>query len=222
MGGAHEQVVADKNVSLCSVRRKILARQNVFPRTLRVSIADAGDTSRDEGVEDEWDVPLSRLWETGAAHPDHSSCVIRMSKSSEMTTMTAGVSVKEAARVLRKSPMTLRRWIKAGAPCVSLGEVGRGHGAIVDLDAIQRWRAAQVAPGLTDTAQAVQLDQLAESLWRVLRSDEADRKVGISERQAAGLLLLAFERLSKDLTHRAVDLEGLPPRMKQLCAISTG
>lgn len=130
------------------------------------------------------------------------------------------VSLTQAASVLRKSPMTVRRWIKAGAPCVSLGEVGRGHGSRVDLDALQRWLAHRAAPGLTETAQAIQLDALAESLWRVLRNDGVAEKVGISERQAAGLLLLVYERLAKDLTHRPVDLEDLPEQMKRLCSIT--
>jgi len=131
-------------------------------------------------------------------------------------------SVTAAARVLRKSPMTLRRWIKDGAPCVSEGAVGRGHGAIVDLDAIQQWRAAQAAPGLVEQSQAIQLDHLAESLWRVFKNDAVAAKVGIAERQAAGVLLLTYERLAKDLTHRPVDLEDLPGRMKQLCSITLG
>jgi hypothetical protein len=118
--------------------------------------------------------------------------------------------------------MTIRRWIKAGAPCLELGEVGRGHGAIVDLDAIQQWRAAQAAPGLTEQSQAIQLDHLAESLWRVFKNDAVAAKVGIAERQAAGVLLLTYERLAKDLTHRPVDLEDLPGRMKQLCSITLG
>jgi hypothetical protein len=131
------------------------------------------------------------------------------------------VSVIQAASVLQKSPMTVRRYIKAGAPCISLGEAGRGHGSRIDLDAFQHWLARRAAPGLTAKAEAVQLDQLAECLWRVLRSDQAAEKVGISERQAAGLLLLTYERLAKDLTREPVDLADLPARMKQLCAIST-
>jgi hypothetical protein len=135
--------------------------------------------------------------------------------------MTAGVTVPQMAKMLRKSRMTILRAIQAGAPCLHLGTVGRGHGSRLDPDAFQLWLATQAAPGLTHTAQAIQLDQVAESLWRVLRSDEAAAKVAISERQAAGLLLLAYERLAKDLTHRPVDLADLPQRMKQLCAIST-
>jgi len=130
------------------------------------------------------------------------------------------VSVAQAARVLRKSTMTLRRWIKDGAPCVVLGEVGRNHGGLVDVDAIQQWRASQAAPGLTVQAHTIQLDALAESLWRALRNDGVAEKVGISERQAAGLLLLTYERLAKDLTHRPVDLEDLPEQMKRLCSIT--
>jgi hypothetical protein len=136
--------------------------------------------------------------------------------------MKTGVSVAEAARLLRKSPMTIRRYIKAGAPCLELGGVGRGHGARVDLDALQRWRANKAAPGVTLTQQAIRLDDMAESLWRVLRNDAAADKLGISERQAAGLLLLTYERLAKDLTQKPVDLADLPARMKQLCSICVG
>ncbi len=132
------------------------------------------------------------------------------------------LTVAQAAKVLGKSPMTLRRWIAAGAPCFELGEVGRGHSSRVDLDALQHWLANRAAPGLTETAQAAQLDSLAESLWRVLKNDEAAAKVGISARQAAGLLILTYERLAKDLTHRPVDIEDLPAQMQRLCSIRLG
>ena len=130
------------------------------------------------------------------------------------------VTVKQAAKVMRKSPMTLRRWIKAGAPCVRLGEVGRNHGTLIIIDEMQRWRAAQVAPGLILAEQRIQLEHLAESLWRCLRSDAIAEKLGISEAQAAGALLLTYERLAKDLTRKPVDLADLPDRMKQLCSIT--
>ena len=73
----------------------------------------------------------------------------------------------------------------------------------------------------TVAAHTIQLDELSESLWRVLRNDQAAEKVGITERQAAILLLMTYDRVAKDLTREPVDLADLPARMKQLCAIST-
>lgn len=131
------------------------------------------------------------------------------------------VPVKVAAQVHHKSTMWIRRMIMAGAPCVELGSVGRGRGSRIDLDAFQRWLANRAAPGLTVAAHTIQLDELSESLWRVLRNDKAAEKVGITERQAATLLLLTYDRLAKDLTREPVDLADLPARMKQFCAIST-
>lgn len=136
--------------------------------------------------------------------------------------MKKSVTVAEAARALRKSPATVRRYVQAGAPCVSPGEVGRGKGALIDIDALQQWLANRAAPGLASSAQSIQLEQIAESLWRVLRNDRAAEKLALSERQAAGLLLLAYERLAKDLTREPVDIEELPARMNQLCAIWVG
>jgi hypothetical protein len=131
------------------------------------------------------------------------------------------LSVRQVAKVHHKSPMWVRRQIAAGAPCVELGSVGRGRGSRIDLAAFQRWLANRAAPGLTVAAHTIQLDELSESLWRVLRNDTAAETVGITERQAAKFLLLIFDRLAKDLTREPVDLADLPARMKQFCAIST-
>ena len=131
------------------------------------------------------------------------------------------LTVRQMANMLHKYPMWIRRMIAAGAPCVELGSVGRGKGSRIDPNAFQRWLANRAAPGLTVAAHTIQLDELSESLWRVLRNDKAVEKVGITERQAATLLLLTYDRLAKDLTREPVDLADLPARMKQFCAIST-
>jgi hypothetical protein len=131
------------------------------------------------------------------------------------------ISLLAAAKALNKTPKTLLGWIKAGAPCVREGEIGRGHGTLVNLEALQQWRAAHVAPGLRQQTQRQQLQALAISLMRCYRNDQAAQVVGTTEQQAAGLLLLVYERLAKDLTGEPVTVGDLPEEMKLLGFIST-
>jgi hypothetical protein len=131
------------------------------------------------------------------------------------------MNVNEVARRLKKSRMTVLRMIEDGCPVVEPGSVGRTHGTILNFSDVQQWLVNRAAPGLKQQHERFQLEQLAESLWRVLRSDQAAQAVGISERQLAGILVLTYERIAKDLTHTPVDLRRLPARMKQICSISS-
>jgi phage terminase Nu1 subunit (DNA packaging protein) len=56
-------------------------------------------------------------------------------------TARADVSISEAAGYFDVSTETVRRWIRAGCPCITPGEVGRGHGARLNLADVARWRA---------------------------------------------------------------------------------
>ena len=126
-----------------------------------------------------------------------------------------GISLAEAARVLGKHPATIRRWIAQGCPCETLGEVGRGRGSLVSLDAVQRWRAGNESRRDDDRILAL----IAESFSDALKRDRASHRVGIDEGQAAGFLVLVFERIWLNLTHRSRDELVLPEQMKHLCAI---
>ena len=130
------------------------------------------------------------------------------------------MTLSAASKILGVHPGTVRKWIRQGAPTLELGSVGRGHSSQVDPEAIRRWLVQRDVPGVVEQTQAAQLNALADSLWRVLRNDQAARVVGITERQAAGLLLLTYERLAKDLTREPVDLADLPAQMKLLGSIS--
>jgi hypothetical protein len=131
--------------------------------------------------------------------------------------LNAAVKIAEAARALQKDPATLRRWVQRGCPTVNgPGAAGRGHGTEFDLDAVRRWKAGNL--GHLDDAE--QLQRLAVGLWDCLRRDEVHRLVGISERQAAEVLALVYERMHKNLTQQPLgDLSALPEEMKRLCAV---
>jgi len=125
------------------------------------------------------------------------------------------VRLSIAARELGKNPSTLRRWIAEGAPCVSPGEPGRGNGALVDLDALRRWRVRESAG---PPSRGPDLQWLAGALldfyMRNSGNDEpAHRTVGIPDRQAAFYLALAFEYVAQRLTGRN---EELPAEIKRL------
>jgi len=61
------------------------------------------------------------------------------------TGLETGVSLVEAARELGVSVSTIRRWIRDGAPTVSLGGPGRGKGSRVDVQELRAWLAGGTA-----------------------------------------------------------------------------
>lgn len=121
--------------------------------------------------------------------------------------MTA-VPLAVAARELRVSPATVRRWLRNGAPAVQPGAVGRSHGARVIVADLERWRRGD----MPDVMQRV-----ASALVDVLKRDAgeglpAHRHLNIRRREAAALLALAYERI-----HRAVtgsDAQHLPAEIE--------
>ncbi len=74
-----------------------------------------------------------------------------------------------AAAELDVSVVTLRRWIRAGAPLARRGQRGRGKRALVCPEAVAQWRAAQApslavaASGLPDILAAALADALEQA-----------------------------------------------------------
>lgn len=70
--------------------------------------------------------------------------------------MSGPVPVPAAARELRVSEITLRRWVRDGAPVVLRGGRGRGNATLICPDAVRAWRDGGVV-GLSpeDIAGAV-------------------------------------------------------------------
>jgi len=130
--------------------------------------------------------------------------------------MSEAISINRAAKVLNKTPSTLRRWIQKGAPTVKLGSVGRDNGSLVNIADLQRWRGG----GVTATENNDELlSRLAVALLDTIRRDEAHIRVGISEKQAASLLVLVYQRYYRNLVNEQVDIERLPEEMKHICAV---
>lgn len=70
--------------------------------------------------------------------------------------------LNEAARALNTSETTLRRWIAAGAPVARRGRRGRGHAALVDVEAVRAWRLAK--PGDDEAALRAMAAHMPELL----------------------------------------------------------
>jgi len=132
------------------------------------------------------------------------------------------LSLAQAARELDVSVSCVRRWIRAGAPAVRPGEVGRNKGAIVDVTALRRWRAgidAAEFPGATLTRE-----DLARGLWNAFtRAPEgfaqpAWAELRLSRLQAAALLLETYREIVRCAEgHYPV---VLPSEMERFFAIS--
>lgn len=73
----------------------------------------------------------------------------------------SAVTLARAARELGKSESTLRAWVRRGAPTARPGEAGRGRGALVVVQDLERWRAKQAAQPLEN---GLSLDDLRRYL----------------------------------------------------------
>ncbi|HJW87062.1 MAG: hypothetical protein A2132_06265 [Nitrospirae bacterium RBG_16_43_11] len=122
--------------------------------------------------------------------------------------------INKAAKALNRSPSTVRRWIQQGAPTVRLGSVGRDNGSLVNIADIQRWRGGGAVTANDDELLA----RLAIALLDTIRRDEIHISVNISERDAASLLVLVYQRYYRNLTNEQVDIDNLPDEMKHICA----
>ncbi|MCC6543093.1 MAG: hypothetical protein IT392_01150 [Nitrospirae bacterium] len=128
--------------------------------------------------------------------------------------MSQAVKITQAAKELRKTPSTIRRWIRQGCPTVQLGETGR-EGSLVILEDIKLWRA-----GIQRNDDIV-MDKVAIALLDALKRDGVHERAGTSERQAAMILLLAFNRYFKNEKLREIDRDDkLPDAIVQICTIA--
>jgi excisionase family DNA binding protein len=129
---------------------------------------------------------------------------------------TKPVTIAEAARGLGCSASTVRRWVAKGAPTTFLGSAGRGRGSRVQIEDLTRWRS-----GGSKLQNGELLERLAEGLMDAFRRDGIAARVGITERQAAGILVLVFERYYKNAVREPVpdQLDDLPVQIAQLCAV---
>lgn len=110
-----------------------------------------------------------------------------------------GATVQEAALHFGVSVETVRRWLRAGAPCLSPGSVGPGHGALVDLAALERWRGQSRPESDRDVLPLVQT-----ALHDVLRRDGGTGRplwaeLRVSPDAAASLLWAAYRRIAHAL-----------------------
>lgn len=82
--------------------------------------------------------------------------------------MTTGqpVSVREAAKHFKVDPVTVRRWLRRGCPCVRQGQRGPGLGAHLDLAAAERW----LAPwrGMAGPCAGLSVDEVLEEFADIL------------------------------------------------------
>lgn len=126
----------------------------------------------------------------------------------EKLALMENATVKQAAAHFRVSQETIRRWIREGAPCVSPGEVGRGHGALLDLDAVASWRASRLG---VSQAGGDPMEKVAMALVDVLRRDGGrgipiHRELGVSDDAAIKILTHAQSRIERALGKSGTDV----------------
>jgi len=140
--------------------------------------------------------------------------------------VNGGISVKEAARLLGRSPGALRRWVRDGAPCVTFsgGQGGRNRGSLVDPAALAKWHAQR--HGIVSTGEGSSLARLAALLRGFHRSDALDgvtaaRLCGIDEQAAAKYLLLFFRFVFLQTHGRPPEPKEYPGEVKNLIALTS-
>ena len=103
-----------------------------------------------------------------------------------------------------------------------LGEVGRGKGSRVDLEAVKRWRGQKAQDTQQQQRTATEfLGVVVRSLADVMQEDAAHRRVQIEKAKACGLLALAYQRIWQAVSMQSPDEYYIcqPPEIEQLCAI---
>lgn len=136
--------------------------------------------------------------------------------------MSHPMPVEQAADAIPVSLGTLRRWMRRpGFPVVHAGRRGRGHVALIDVEAVRAWRDR---PAGADTGLlGAELPELLAGAFA-----EAFRKVeGNDKRRQAGLLaaswLTVTTNLLEVLRDRGQDvpeLNALPEQIKKLLEIA--
>lgn len=106
------------------------------------------------------------------------------------------VSVTQTAKYFSVDAATIRRWLRAGCPCVRRGRRGPGHGALLDLQQVAQWRGNPNRPGEL-TVDPV-LSRIAAALCATLMTERADLRAGIDRESAAAVLVAAFERCCRE------------------------
>ncbi|WP_447603035.1 hypothetical protein [Nitrospira sp. Nam80] len=138
--------------------------------------------------------------------------------------MSEGVSIRQAARQLKRSPHTIRRWLRQGAPYTDRGTGTKGHGARVDPEALEQWY------GRTRGLAACQnggfdLDRLAAFFLEFLIKDaglshRAHEMLDMDRKQAARYLILLYRFLSIELSGEEPAPEFFSDSVKALLTIA--
>jgi hypothetical protein len=115
--------------------------------------------------------------------------------------MTQGVTAAQAAAHFNVSADTVRRWVRLGCPTIRPGEVGRTRGALLDIDAVARWRARRA--GIDSTPNHL-MERIETALLDTLRRDGGNgwpitQDLGIEHGLATELLTHALRRIRRAL-----------------------
>lgn len=97
-----------------------------------------------------------------------------------------GMPLAEAARELDVAPVTLKRWLRKGAPCQP-GRRGRGHATLIDPDAVRAWQRANVREAVVLEIAAFAPGVMADAVHEAWCNLE-----GPSKREQAKAMALAW------------------------------
>ena len=111
-------------------------------------------------------------------------------------------SPQQAAKHFQRDAATVRKWIAQGCPVVRPGRRGPGRAAVLDFDAVRKWRrqfcsSREPHAPRSDGDLGRTLARVAEGFAECVRCDRVEERTGATEAEAAALFILAFERIAK-------------------------
>ena len=136
----------------------------------------------------------------------------------------SGLPVTAAAAELGVAPVTLRRWLRAGAPVAKRGGKGRGRATLIDPQAIRAWRD-QTSPEAFAMALAGKIPELvAEAVDRSHALVQGPTKRASAGVLAGAWLLVAAGLLDElRLTAPAIpELRIVPEKIDRLRRVANG
>jgi len=129
------------------------------------------------------------------------------------------MTVTETAKHFRVDRSTVNKWISKGCPCVEWGSAGRSHGHRLDLDAVQRWRVAQLVPTLAQQSEADVLAIVETALLDSLKRDDLATRTKTTEAQVALAVLIIFERVYRNVKQTPLEPHQVPEQLRHLCTV---
>lgn len=126
----------------------------------------------------------------------------------EMTDLHSAATILQAASQMGVPVARVRGWLRAGAPILRPGQRGRGHAALVDVEALEAWLQSREQAPAEEHYRAIARNLVADIAAVVIGRWRARTDPG--KLRDAGAVVAEFEALAA-VVHERLGLPELPP-----------